>query len=200
MQKYTNGNPEDGSRIEQQAKKDAENKYAGEVKEEWANAVMEAIRESRISIVCGSVIDSVDNTRDEIYFTEQKYERLVLQQGEIKFKTNDKEWNVMQEMERILAQNGCVSAESVVEKNGDWYTVTVPFISEEERNTRINEDAKKITNERRDYIDVADEDVCGDCSEDGCDGKVYKSGMGSVGPRYECTRKECSFSFVRDVL
>lgn len=187
----------------QEAVQEAEEENQHPTAEEFVDTVTSEIQKSCIEIHKDYVPVEVDERRDEIYFSKDK----VLMMGQ----TNDTVWfetetdnplvrNRLSEiMDSFDVNLGLVSSKE--KENGIVrYEVKIPFITENERQENIRKNTLELAREMRKYADVDEDDIVGDCPRDDCDGEQYRDGMGSCGPKYKCTRFECGFQFVKDVL
>lgn len=186
-----------------EAEVEAENENQHPTAEEFVETVLSEIQSNCIEIAEDYVPVEVDKKRDEIYYSRNKRQLLGRKNESVWFKTETEDFVVRNRLSSILdsfnVNLGIVSSEVV----GDGvvrYEIKIPFISEDERQENIREDTVKLARDMREYKDVDADDIVGDCPNDGCDGKQYRNGMGSCGPKYECTRFGCGFQFVRDVL
>lgn len=203
---YTNGNPENSAAIRQQARTDAEAEFAGPTAEEFANHVVEAVKDSEIVIVEEVVPVEFDDKRDEVYYSREQYPRIRSNEEEVWFRTTTDDDTVRRRIAAILREfseelNGGILTKEQVGPDGEKanWSVRNPYATEAEYERKIQTRTDELERERREYRDVDESDVTGDCPRDGCDGKQYQDGMGSVGPRYRCTRKGCGYQFTRDV-
>jgi hypothetical protein len=192
---------EDSVWTEAKEKAEVENRHP--TAEDFVDTVMNEIQSSCIEIAEEYVPVEIDRRRDEIYFSRDKYPQIGQTEDCIWFKTQTEEYAVRNRLSTILGRFdvnlGLVSSEEI---DGDnvRYEIKIPFISEEEREQNIREDTVELAREMRGYKDVDEDSIVGDCPRDDCDGKQYRNGMGSCGPKYECTRFGCGFRFVKDVL
>ena len=192
--------------LESEARNEAESMFDSPTHEEFCNAVISVINKSSISIVEEPVVKEVDNKRDEVYFTQEKYKRISTTNDGVRFKTTSTMSVVVKELTGILGEFGVSKdmieeqSKSSIESDKTWYVVQSPFMMESEQEKLIQQKVNELIHERREYIEVSKDDVKGDCPRDDCDGKQYQDGYGSYGPKYKCTRLECSFQFERDVL
>lgn len=166
--------------------------------EEFAETVLSEIRASCIEIHEDFV--KLQCNKDEGYFSHDKRVLCGKSQERIWFKTQTDEFVVKNRLSVLLGKwnlnRGIVSSKP----KGDGvvkYTITVPFITEKQRQLNIREDTVDLATDMREYKDVPEDDVVGDCPYDDCDGDQYRNGMGDVGPQYNCTRFECGFKYVR---
>lgn len=170
--------------------------------EEFINTVTSAIQQSEINIFEDYVPVEVDRKRDEIYFSREKVPRIGRSNESVWFVTDSDKMLVNHRLSVILdgfdLNLGLVSSEDNDETTR--YEIKIPFITEDEMENRIREQTVENAWDMRIYKDVDEDNIVGDCPNDGCDGERYRNGMGSCGPKYECTRFGCSFKFVKDVL
>jgi hypothetical protein len=186
-----------------EAKERAKAKNQHPIAEDFVATVINEIQSSCIEIVEEHVPVETDHQRDEIYFSRDKYSQIGQTEDRIWFKTQTSEFVVQDRLSTILegfdVNLGLVSSEEV-DSDEVRYEIKIPFISKKEREQNIREDTVELAREMREYKDVDEDSIVGDCSRDDCDGKRYRNGMGSCGPKYECTRFGCGFRFVKDVL
>lgn len=186
-----------------EAKRKAEDNHQHPTAGNFVEQVTRKIKQSDISISEDYVPIEFDEKRDEVYFSRQKIPQMGGNNESIWFVTDTDSITVRHRLSVILESFdlnlGIVTSKA--EDNGEVrYEITVPFITNEERQERIREDCLEFARQMRDYKDIDEDDIVGDCPNDGCDGKQYRDGMGSCGPRYKCTRFGCSFKFVKNVL
>lgn len=202
---YTNGNPEDSEAIEARVR----DRVAAEIPSQTFEQVQEEIHQwvaENIDVLVEPVPADVDKKRDEVYFSDPIPRNHKTNDG-VKFLL-DGDWTgtilVTSRMKGMLRPYGLSTDVVTCEYNNlsdkTVVEITVPFIKMSERDEEIEKRVRREVSEIREYRDVKESCITSRCGEDGCDGMVYKKGMGSVGPKYECTRKACGFSFERDVL
>lgn len=186
----------------QEAVEVAENKNQHATAEEFVDEVMSKVQDSCIEIHKDYVPVEVDKKRDEIYYSREKVPLMGQTDEAIWFKTDTDSFLVRSQLSTVMDSFGVnLGLVSSDDKGNDVvrYEVKIPFITEDERRENIREDTLELARETREYLDVDEDDIVGDCPRDDCDGKQYRDGMGSVGPRYKCTRFDCGFQFERDV-
>lgn len=185
------------------AKEKAEGDHQHPTAEEFVDHIKERIKESNIEIFNDYVPVEFDKKRDEVYYSQEKIPRIGRTNDSVWFLTESDEALVRYVLSEILnsynVNLGIVSTEN--EKDDvTRYDIKIPFISEEKRQKNIREDTVKYARDIRKYKDIDEDNIVGDCPNDDCDGKQYRNGMGSCGPKYECNRFGCGFQFVKDVL
>lgn len=201
-QTYSRQNEKTKDDVWSKAEKKAEEDNQHSTEEDFVDHVNRRIKESSIEVSRDYVPVEIDKKRDEIYFSQEKVQRMGRTNDSVWFLTDSDETLVLQVLSEILNSYnlnlGIVSSQT----KGDVtrYDIKIPFISEEERQKNIREETVENAREMREYKDIDEDDIVGDCPNDGCDGKKYRNGMGSCGPKYECNRFGCGFKFVRDVL
>lgn len=170
--------------------------------EDFVSKVTSAIQKSEINIFEDYVPVEVNDRRDEIYFSREKIPQIGHSNESVWFITDSDKMLVRHRLSVILngfdLNLGLVSSEDNDETTR--YEIMIPFITKNERERRIREQTVENAREMRVHKDIDEDSIVGECPNDGCDGKQYRNGMGSCGPRYECTRFGCSFKFVKDVL
>lgn len=200
---YSRQREKTSDKVWRAAKKKAQKEHDHLTGEDFTSTVISEIHSSEISVSKDYVPVEFDYQRDEVYFSQEKVPRIGNSNGCVWFITDSDDMLVEHRLSVILDEEfdmnlGLVSSEG--DEESTRYEIEIPFSSEEERESRIREKTVKNAREMRIYRDVDEEDVIGDCPNDGCDGEQYQDGMGSCGPKYKCTRFGCTFKFVRDVL
>lgn len=202
---YTNGNPENGAEIE--------SRIRDEVASEYPLMTFETVREGlyrwvdeNVDVVCEPVPIDHDTRYDEVYFSDP-IDRVHKTESGVEFVVSgDSGRNkmIVHRLKTVLSKYGLST--DVVERSYNTHkkqtrvTVSVPLWTDTERDKTIKQETERRVSAERKYRDVDEDSVVGECPRDGCDGRRYEHGMGSVGPRYKCTRKACGFTFERDVL
>lgn len=203
---YTNGNPEDGEAIEARIRGLVEHQFPELTFAEVQNEIFNWVKEN-VDVVKEPVPKDIDRKRDEVYFTDP-IDRVHKTNEGVKFLLDGEYKNINffynETLTPFLKQYGL--SDNVIEyeyndqKDVVEVVIQIPFWSKEDRKQKVEQTINKKVNKTRQYRDVNEDTIQSMCGKDDCDGMVYRDGMGSVGPRFKCTRKDCSFEFERDVL
>lgn len=186
-----------------EARLKAEAKNQHPTAEEFVSAVKQRIKSSDISVFEDYVPVEFDEVHDEVYFSREKVPKMGSDGEEVWFVSETDTIVVHRRLSIILRSFDLNLGIVNTEDNDDGtvrYSIKIPFITEDERQEQIRQDTLENAREMREFKDVDEDNIVGDCPNDGCDGKRYRNGMGSCGPKYECTSFGCGFKFVRDVL
>lgn len=186
-----------------EARLKAEANYQHPTAEEFVSAVKEGIEQSNIRILKDYVPVQFDSEHDEVYFSREKVPKIGSDEDKVWFVSKTDTISVHRELSIILRSfdlNLGIVDNQDKDNGAVRYDIKIPFITEDERQERIRQETVDKACDMREFKDVDEDDITGECPNDGCDGKRYRNGMGSCGPKYECTRFGCSFKFVRDVL